>query len=161
MNDKDERQIQRVFANLQIEYPNLTYEQVKERFNKMDQFQYNQKMADQGYNYVLTDTDTDKEGKILPLYAKNLNDVGSLQRDFPNVKFDIVKIDLDWDVATLFKLWKNNTNAVVDALEESHPGLTAIFIAQGIADGHLTVPDVNTVANLLIERRMKDFAFPY
>ncbi len=116
-------------------------------------FERSQEMANKGYNYILTD----KQGKLTPLYAKTLADIGNLMRDFPENRFNVTNIFVDYSVAELLKLWKNNKSAVVRMLKEDHPGLTATFIAQGLADRHLTIADVNTIANLLTEERMKFF----
>lgn len=71
----------------------------------------------------------------------------------------------DHDVALLLGQWRNgNRKAVIDALEEEHPGLTATFIVSGVQwpDGalRLTVADCNTISNLLTDRRTELFQRP-
>ena len=71
----------------------------------------------------------------------------------------------DYNIADLLGRWKNgNRKAVIDILEEEHPGLVAAFIVMGIkhADGalRLDVADCNAIANLLSDRRTEVFQKP-
>ena len=117
----------------------------------MERFEVSQKMAQKGYKYLLAD----KSGQLEDLYAKTISDIGPLMREYPTTYFEVSKIEFDWGCSELMRLWKKDKTVVVNALNSGHPGLTATFIAQGIADGHLTQSDVNTIANLLIEERIQ------
>jgi hypothetical protein len=117
-----------------------------------DQFVHDQLMHDKGYRYRLTPIGNAFE----PLYTKTLGQIGPLMRDYKDTRFEVKAIVYDWKLADLFQLWKDDKHTeVINILGEDHPGLVAAFIAQGIADKRITRSDVNEIANLLIEKRIK------
>jgi hypothetical protein len=115
-------------------------------------FALDQSMHEKGYRYKIDPTTKDFD----PLYAKELHHIGPLMRSYPNHRFNINKIVYDWKISDLFQVWKNSPNAVVKVLADDHPGLTAAFIAQGLADKILKLSDVNMIANTLIEFRVNE-----
>jgi hypothetical protein len=125
-------------------------------------YEHDQAMWAKGYRYKLVDTD----GKIEPLYAKTLADIGTFCRDWQYTTFDITPIFNEHYVSDLLKLWKSkedggldrNRARVIKIFAEDHPGLVATFLAQGFADEVLTQSDLNSVANLLIQYRSEFFA---
>jgi hypothetical protein len=61
-------------------------------------------------------------------------------------------------VKDLWNMWcEGKHTAVVDILDNAHPGLTALFITQGTLDRMLAIADVNEVTNRLIARRQDKF----
>lgn len=63
-------------------------------------------------------------------------------------------IDLLTSYHDLIQQWRNgNREVVIEALRDDHSALTAMFMAQGMAEGRLTQSDLNIVANLLIDER--------
>lgn len=111
-------------------------------------------MHNKGYRYKLIPINA----AFAPLFAKTLNDIGPLMRDYKDTRFDIKPLRYDWKLADLFQLWKeNHQDQVVRILSEDHPALTALFIAQGVADGIIRKTDLNTIANMLSEFRQAEF----
>ena len=120
-------------------------------------FDHDQKMHDKGYRYKLIP----KNANFEPLYAKTLMNIGPLMREYPDTRFDVQPVRFDWNLEDLFHLWRNgHHDSVVRILAEDHPALTALFIAQGIADKHLDRNAVNAVANQLSEWRQAEFQTP-
>jgi len=114
-------------------------------------------MHGKGYRYKLIPLNA----TFLPLFAKTLDAIGPLFRDYKDTRFKVVPLRYDWKLADLFHLWKNHHHdQVVRILSEEHPALTALFLAQGAADGLIKKPDLNTVANMLSEYRQAEFETP-
>ncbi len=66
-----------------------------------------------------------------------------------------MKINVDANVGELIESWiSGNLTTVLDALENDHPGLVAVFLIQGLQDKTLSVSDCNHIANRLIDRRV-------
>ena len=66
-----------------------------------------------------------------------------------------MKIDPDVTASELIESWINGNLAyVIDALSSDHPGLTAMVIVQGIHDRLLDAGDVNSITNMLLDRRV-------
>jgi hypothetical protein len=66
-----------------------------------------------------------------------------------------MRISPDTTVSSLIESWINgNRKDVINTLADDHPGLTAVLIVQGLADGRLKRTDANAIANLLIDRRV-------
>jgi len=118
------------------------------------QAEVDQGMHDKGYRYKLTPLNA----QFQPLFTKTLDQIGPLMRDYKDTKFLVHPIRYDWNLADLFHLWKHgNQDQVITILSEDHPGLTALFLAQGIADNVINRSDLNTVANKLSELRQAEF----
>lgn len=63
-------------------------------------------------------------------------------------------IDPDITVNQLLTQWQNgNKTEVFNALENDHPGLTAMFVTTGCTQRRLTVLDCNILTNILMDRR--------
>jgi len=117
-------------------------------------FDHDQKMYNIGYRYCCEPTKKEFE----PLYVKALHFIGPLFRSYPETMFNVRKIVNDVKLTELFQLWANSKQStVIDILAEDHPALVALFIAQGIADKVLTRGDINTIANLLSDKRVNLF----
>lgn len=73
----------------------------------------------------------------------------------------ITPLRKDWQLRELFEMWGTGMPAdrkkVIRILHHEHPALTALFLAQGVADGHLTRSSLNEVANQLSEFRQEEF----
>lgn len=68
-----------------------------------------------------------------------------------------ITIDPDVNISELIDSWINgNIRHVIDILAADHAGLTAVMLMQGLQDRTLTVKDANTIANLLIDRRVME-----
>lgn len=68
----------------------------------------------------------------------------------------LVAIDVEISVSQMIENWKNgNCKEVLEALKEDHPGLTAMFMLEGIRSKVLKEIDCNRIANILIEDRME------
>jgi hypothetical protein len=118
------------------------------------QTEIDEAMHDKGYRYKLTPLNAN----FLPLFTKTLAQLGPLMRDYPDTRFDVTPLRYDWKLADLFHLWTNNNHEqVVRILSEDHPALTALFLAQGIADKIIKRDDLNIVANKLSELRQAEF----
>lgn len=116
--------------------------------------EHDSKMAAKGYRYKLTPKDATFE----PLYSKTLSGIGPLQRDYPDTHFDVTKILEDYTLSFLLKKWSHKEHAVViNILKDDHPALTALFIAQGVAEQIVSRSDLNKIANSLSEDRQKLF----
>lgn len=111
-------------------------------------FIQDQLMYEKGYRYRLETVGSE------PLYSKTLHELGPLMRSYPGDRFTVEKIVYDWKISDLFKLWADSRTSVINVLSEDHPGLVAAFMAQGLADKVFTRQDLNTIANLLIEKRV-------
>lgn len=63
-------------------------------------------------------------------------------------------IDPDVTVSDLLDQYVNgNRKDVLDALENDHPGLTAMFLIVGIGEKRLDRSDCNTITNMMMDRR--------
>ena len=58
-------------------------------------------------------------------------------------------------IAHLQEKWTSgNSAAVLTALSNDHPGLTALFLLEGIRSKRLNQSDCNVIANYLIDQRV-------
>lgn len=117
--------------------------------------QHDEAMHDKGYRYKLIPLNAEFE----PLYSKTLSGIGPLIREnYKDIIFDIKPIRYDWKITDLLHLWKyEKHDEVVKILADEHPGLTALFIAQGVADKIVKRDDLNIIANKLSEYRQAEF----
>lgn len=64
-------------------------------------------------------------------------------------------IDPEISIAQLQEKWTSgNCTAVLDALSNDHPGLTALFLVEGIRTKRLNQSDCNVIVNHLIDQRV-------
>lgn len=65
-----------------------------------------------------------------------------------------VVINDETTVEGLLDNWTNgNLSDVYNALDKDHPGLTALFLTEGIRRKRLNTSDVNRIVNKLIDNR--------
>ena len=64
-------------------------------------------------------------------------------------------IDPEINVAQLQDKWTNgDCSDVLNALSNDHPGLTALFLLEGIRSKRLNQSDCNVIVNHLIDQRV-------
>jgi len=114
-------------------------------------FDHDQKMYAKGYRYCCEPTKKEFE----PLYVKSLSLIGPLYREYPDTLFDVRQVVSDVKIKDLLELWKSNQKKTIEILAEEHPAVVAMLIAQGVADGEIKKGDLNSIANLLIDKRIK------
>jgi hypothetical protein len=68
----------------------------------------------------------------------------------------VVVLDEGIDAEFLIVSWINgNKRYVIDKLKNDHPALTALVITEGAKSKRLTLSDVNSIVNMLIDDRVE------